>query len=88
MPLESKDGSLHEIGTKLFKSFNLAYIERFPKTSISHADALATFTSTVELNMKRTIEVEFLPRPSIEADQDCNTVFDVEVDLEISRITQ
>lgn len=81
MPLESKDGSLHEIGTKLFKSFNLAYIERFPTTSNSHADGLAILAWAVESNMKRTIKVKFLPKPSIDIEQDCHMVFDIETDL-------
>ena len=44
-------------------------------------DALATFASIVDLDTKRTIEVEFLPRISINAEQDCHMVFDIEVDL-------
>ena len=57
---------------KLFKSFNSTYIERFPRMINSHVYALATPASAVESDMKRTIEVEFLLRPSIEADHDCN----------------
>lgn len=40
---------------KLFRSFNLAYIERLPQTSNSHADASATLSSAVESDMKRTM---------------------------------
>lgn len=34
--------------------------------------------------MKRTIEIKFLPRPSIEANQDCNMVFNIEADLGVA----
>ena len=70
-----------KLAKRLFKRFNSAYIERFPRTSNSHVDALATFASKVDSNMKRTIEVEFLSRPSIDAEHDCLMVFDVEADL-------
>ena len=66
---------------KLFKSFNLAYIERFPRTSNSHDDALATLTSAIESDLKRTIEVDFLPKPSIDAEQFCYLVFDIKADM-------
>lgn len=56
------------LAQKLFRSFNSACIERFPRTSNSHADALATIALAVKSNMERTIEVEFLPRPIIEGD--------------------
>ena len=69
---------------KLFREFMSAYIERFPRTSNSHVDALATLASTVDSSLKRTIEVEYLPRPSIETDQGCHVIFDVETDLGVS----
>ena len=66
---------------KLFKSFNLTYIEKFHIISNSHADALATFALVVESDMKRTIEMEFLSKPSIDVEQDCHMVFDIEADM-------
>lgn len=72
------------LAQKLFKSFNSAYIKRFSQTNNSHADTLVTFSSAVESDMKIIIEVEFLPRPTIDAEQDCHMVFDVEVDLGVS----
>lgn len=68
----------------LFKCFKSPYIERFSRTSNSHADALATLASAVDSKMKRTIEVDFLPRPSIDVDQNCLMVFSVETDLHVS----
>lgn len=56
----------------LFKDFDSAYIERSSRSSNSHADALATLASAINSTSKRTIEVEFLPKPSTEADQVCN----------------
>lgn len=53
-----------KLAQQLLKSFTSAYIKRFPRTNNSHADALATLASTVDLKMKRTIDVEYLPRPS------------------------
>lgn len=75
-----------KLAQRLFKSFSSAYIERFPKTNKSHTNALATIASVVESDMKRTIEVEFLRRPSIDAEQDCFIVIDIEVNLGISRM--
>lgn len=34
--------------------------------------------------MKISIEVEFLPRPSIGGEQDCHMIFDIEADLGVS----
>lgn len=72
------------LAQKLFSSFNSAYIERFSRTSNSYADALATLASAMESEMKRIIEVEFLSRPSIDAEKGCHTVFNVEADLGVS----
>ena len=37
---------------RLFREFKLAYIEKFPRTSNSHANALATLASAVDSNLK------------------------------------
>lgn len=70
------------LAQKLFRDFN-SDIERFPQISDNHGDTLA---SAVELEMKRTIEVDYLPRPSIEAEQEMvqNIVIDIETYLGIS----
>lgn len=70
-----------KLAQKLLKSFNSAYIERFPRISKSHAEALATLASTVKSDMKRTNEVEFPSRPSIDAEQGCHLIFDIKADL-------
>lgn len=70
------------------KNFKSAYIERFPQTSNNHANALATFASIVKLEIKITIEVEFMLRPSIEADRNCNMVCDVKFDLGVCQMDQ
>lgn len=59
-------GIYMRMAQKLIKEFRTAYVERFSRTNNSHADALATLASAVDSKLKRTIEVEFLPRPSIE----------------------
>lgn len=69
------------LAQKLFKSFYSSYIERFPRMSNSHANTLVNLASAVESNIKRIIEVEFLPRSNIDAEHDCHIVFDVEADL-------
>ena len=51
---------------KLIKEFKTTYIEKFPRTSNSHADALTTLASAIDSKMKRTIEVEYLPKPGVE----------------------
>lgn len=66
---------------KLFRSYDTAYNERISRMSNNHADALVTLTSTTKSNMKRTIKVEFLPKPSIDAEQEYNMVFNIEADL-------
>lgn len=53
-----------KLAQQLLKTFTSAYVERFPKTNNSHADALATLASVVDSKTKRTIDVEYLPRPS------------------------
>lgn len=70
------------LAQKLFRDFN-SDIERFPQISDNHGDTLA---SAVELEMKRTIEVDYLPRPSIEAEQEMvqNIVINIETYLGIS----
>ena len=73
--------SYMKLAQKLIRNFRSAYIERFPKMSKSHADALATLASAVDSDMKRIIDVEFLPRPSIETEQTCHLVFDIEANL-------
>lgn len=57
------------LAQRLFKDFDSAYIEWFSRSNNSHADALATFASAINSTNKRTIEVEFLPKLSTEADQ-------------------
>ena len=47
---------------------------------------MVTLGLAVDSDMKRAIEVEFLPRPSIDAEQDCLMVFDVEAVLGVSWI--
>lgn len=54
------------LAQKLIKEFRTAYVERFPRTSNSHANALATLALAVDSRLKRTLEVEFLSRLSIE----------------------
>lgn len=73
------------LAQKLFRDFN-SDIERFPQISDNHGDTLATLASAVELEMKRTIEVDYLPRPSIEAEQEMvqNIVINIETYLGIS----
>ena len=66
---------------KLFREFKSSYIKRFPRTSNSHAYTLATLASAVDSSLKRTIEVEYLPTPSIETDQGCHVIFYVKTDL-------
>lgn len=51
---------------KLIKEFRSAHIERFSRTNNSHAGALTTLVFAVDSKLKRTIEVEYLPKPSIE----------------------
>ena len=63
-------GAYMKLPQKLFKGFCSAYIERFPRASNNHVDALATLASAIESNLKKkTIEIKFLPRPSIKAYQ-------------------
>lgn len=57
-----------KLAQQLLKSFTSAYVERFSKINNSHADALATLASEVDSKMKRTINVKYLPRPSIETE--------------------
>ena len=57
-----------KLAQQLIKSFTSAYVERFPRTNNSHAYALATLASAVNSKMKRTIDVEYLPKPSIESE--------------------
>ena len=58
-------GAYMRMTQKLIKEFKTAYVERFPITNNSHSDALATLASAVDSKLKRTIEVEYLPKPSI-----------------------
>ena len=73
-----------KLAQKLFREFESAYIERFPRTNNSHADALTTLASAVNSKLRRTIEVEFLPRPSMEAEAQCRMVCNVETNLGVS----
>lgn len=59
-------GAYMRMSQKLLKQFKSAYSECFPRTSNSHVDALTILASAVDSNLKRTIEVEYLPRSSIE----------------------
>lgn len=59
-------GTYMRLAQKLFKEFNSVYIERFSITNNSHADALTTLTFVMDSTLKRTIELEYLPKPSIE----------------------
>ena len=67
------------LAQKLFRNFKSAYIERFPRTSNSHADALETLASAVGSEIKRTVEVGFLLRLSIHTEQELgqNMVHDI-----------
>ena len=55
-----------KLSQQLLKSFTSTYVERFPRVNNGHADALATIASSVDSKMEKTIDVEYLPRPSIE----------------------
>lgn len=68
---------------KLIKDFRTAYIERFPRTSNSHADVLATLFSAVNSKLKRIIEMEYLPKSSIKIGGQ-PTICDIETDLGVS----
>lgn len=43
------------LAQRLFKEFELAYIEKFPRTSSSRADALAALALAIDSDLKRTI---------------------------------
>lgn len=73
-------GAYMWLAQKLFKEFKSTYIEQFPRTSNSHADALATLASIVDSSLKRTIEVDYLPRPIIEFEGQ-PTICDIEADI-------
>ena len=73
-----------KMAQKLFREFESAYIERFPRTSNSHADALATLASAIDSKLKRTIEVEFLPKPSIETGSRCQVICEIEANLGVN----
>ena len=49
-------GAYMKLAQKLIKEFRMAYIEKFPRTSNSHADALATLASAVDSKVKITIK--------------------------------
>lgn len=70
------------LAQKLIKDFRTAFVERFPRTNNSHADTLATLASAVDLKLKRLIEVEFLPKQSIETGWEF--IYDIEANLSIS----
>ena len=76
-------GAYMRMVQKLIKGFRTAYVERFPRTNNSHANALATLASAVDSKLKRTIEVEYLPRPSIKTGGQ-PIVCDIEADLGVS----
>ena len=65
--INERMGTYIRMAQKLIRGFRTTYIEKVPKTSNSHADALATLAYTVDLKLKRTIEVEYLSKPSIES---------------------
>lgn len=70
-----------KLAQKLLREFTLVYIDRFPRTSNSHAYTLSMLASAVEFGKKRTIEVELLSTPCIDARQYSNMTFDIEADL-------
>lgn len=63
-----------KLAQKPLREFTLVYIERFPRTSNSHAYTLSTLASAVEFGKKRTIEVELLSTPCIDAKQYSNMI--------------
>ena len=65
------------LAQRLFRNFKFAYIERLPRISKSHVDAFQTLAFAVESEMKRLIEVKFLPRPSIHAEQGRNLFYEI-----------
>ena len=76
-------GAYMRLTQKLFKEFKSTYIEQFLKTNNSHADALDTLAFAVDSSLKRTIEVEYLPKPSIETESH-PTLYDIKTDLRVS----
>lgn len=76
-------GAYISLAKKLIKEFRMAYIERFPRTRNSHANALATLASAVDSSLKRTIEVKYLLKSSIET-MGQSTICDIEANIGIS----
>lgn len=70
------------LAQKLINDFRTAYVERFPRTRNSHANALAILASAVDSKLKRIIEVELLPKPSIETRG--QIICDIETELGVS----
>lgn len=64
--MNERMGAYIRMDQKLIKEFWTAYIEKFPRTSNSHAHALATLALAVDSKLNRTFEVESLPKLSIE----------------------
>lgn len=50
-----------KLAQQLLNSFTLAYVEKFPRTNNSQANALTTLASVVDSKTKKTIDVEYLP---------------------------
>ena len=53
-------------------------MEIFPRTNNSYVDALATLALTIDSNCKRTIKVEYLPKPSIKIEHNQVMCVDLE----------
>lgn len=53
------------LARSLLQTFATVEIQRIPRTSNSHADALATLASSINSQGKREVEVTFLHTPSI-----------------------
>lgn len=54
-----------QVAHDLMSKFKDATIQKFPRGHNSHIDALATLTSVVDSDLRRTFEMEFLANPSI-----------------------
>lgn len=72
-----------KLAQRLVIKFNSVYIERFPRANKSYDNALPTLTSAMDSKLKRDVEVEFLPSPSIKPGEQ-QIMYDIEVNLGIS----
>ncbi|MDR5650872.1 reverse transcriptase-like protein, partial [Staphylococcus nepalensis] len=53
----------------LIKQFDQAAVDSHPRSTNSHADALATLASAIPSDLKRTIKVEIQATPSLKLKQ-------------------